>query len=75
MKSLAEMPGFLLRGPRPALGLVLENECVEEVLGGFLLFRRELSDGVKLESEIIVGPPFTFLEHELVDSDTERRFA
>ena len=50
----------------PAANLVLEDEGVEEVLGGLLLLGGELADGFELELEVFVGPASVGAEGSLV---------
>jgi len=45
---------------------VLEDEGVEEVLGGLLLLGGELADGFELELEVFVGPASVGAEGSLV---------
>ncbi len=60
-----------LGGGGPAAGLVLEDQGIEEGLGGLLLVLVELADGLELEPEVLVGAPLAVLEEEGVPGDLE----
>jgi len=62
-------PGSLLGSP--ALGLVLEDEAIEEFSDEFLLVDAEPADGFELESEFVVGPAHVVIEGEGIDGGAE----
>lgn len=51
---------------------MLEDEGVEEILGGLFLVGSELADGVELKPQVVVGPALALIEHELVEGHPKR---
>lgn len=69
--ALRGAPVAFLQGGRTAAGLVLDDEGIEQGLGGFLLVFGETGEGLELEPELFIGPALVLLEDEGVGGDPE----
>lgn len=61
-----------LGGAGPAAGLVLEDEGIEEGLGGLLLVAIEAGEGFELKAALFLGSALVLFEDEAVGGDPER---